>query len=851
MCPIRKVKENKVALTSYYSKLFVTRSVKVVNDYEKWLFKNIILKSEEENSSIKKLIFSNTWDNNFKAPRIYSILAKRFQSFEINDNFYYFDFQNRIKRFGEERVAALEVEGRVVVGAHNKGLIVVTVDNEFILITDSDEIELGNIADLLQIEETKSPIEVAELTVLNKVIPLGVVLSYLLGFENLLRLTKVEVRRHDTGERVKYESDDFAIKFIDETLVFSKRDKVASMIFGGFSKYKDFIKRYGLSTFNKKEIYYNLLDSSGLGLRYIREMDLLNELWIDPITEGILKDMGEPTDLVGLFMRSTELLLTDWSPDESDMLYQRIRGYERFSGFVYQEMVRSIRSYNVQSTAINATVQMHPEAIWREIDKDVSKYLVQESNPLHNLKEKETVTFSGSGGRSAETMTKSSRVYHENDLGVISESSPDNKSVGAITYLTPNPQFNSLRGTVKNVPLDQIQNSSLLSTTALISPCSDTDDPKRLNFIGIQHSAGIWASGYKASPLRTGYEKVIAHRASDLFAYTAKKEGKIISVEEDHITVEYKDGEKKTIELGRRFGMSEGTTVPHQLVSDLKVGNTVIPGDAIAYNENYFEADYFNPKRINWKLGVIAKTAILESTDTLEDSSAISERLAELMSTKVTKVRNIVVKFDQVIRNMVKVGSRVDLTSILCTIEDPITASGHLFDDESIAALKAFGHNTPKAKYTGIVEKIEVFYNGDKADMSESLRDVANTSDKILKRLSLIKGKDKTITGNVDSSLRIEGTPLEMDNMVIKIYITTNVPASVGDKGVFGNQMKTIFGRVISSEIKTESDEVIDAVFGFQSISNRIVNSPISMGTTNTLLKVLSKKAVEIYKGKS
>lgn len=474
--PIRKVKDNKVALTSYYSKLFVTRSDKVVNNYDKWLVKSIVLKSQEEKPIIKKISFSNTWNNNFVAPRIYSVLAKRFQSFEINDNFFFFDYEKRIEKFGKERVEALEVEGRIVAGAHNNGLIVVTTDDDFILITDKDEIELGNIADILQIEETKSPIEIAEITILNKVVPLGVVLGYLMGINVLLKASKVSYRKFTTGERVKLEDDEFVIKFIDETLVFSKRDKVASLLFGGFHKYKDFTKRYGMSVFNKKDIYYNMLESSGLGLRYTREMDLLNDLWVDPITEGILKDMGEPTEFIPLLFRSTELLLTDWSPDESDMRYQRIRGYERFSGFVYQELVRSIRSFNVQSAAIDASVEMHPEVVWREIDKDVSKYLVQESNPLHNLKEKETVTFAGSGGRSAETMTKGSRVYHKNDLGVISEASPDNKSVGAIVYLTPNPQFNSLRGMVKNTELKDIENSSLMSTTALISPCADMDD---------------------------------------------------------------------------------------------------------------------------------------------------------------------------------------------------------------------------------------------------------------------------------------------------------------------------------------------------------------------------------------
>lgn len=476
MCPIRKVKDNKVALTSYYSKLFVTRSDKVVNNYNKWLYKNIILKFEEENSPIKKLIFSNSWDNNIKVPRIYSCIGRHFKSFTCNDKFFFFDYENRHEHFGKERVEALENNGRVVVGSHNNLLIVIDNNNEFILIDNDKETSLGNIVDILNLDESKSPIEVCEMTILNKTLPLGIVLSYLLGFNNVLKLSKVNVKEFTTGDRIKIEDNEFIIKFIDSTLVFDKRDKTAVLLFGGFHKYRDFIKRYSLSTFNKKDIYYTLLSSYEIGLRYIRELDLLNDMWVDPITEGILKDMGEPTQFIPLLFRSLELLLDDWSPDESDMKYQRIRGYERFSGFVYQEIVRAVRSYNVQSAAITANIDIHPEAVWREIDKDVSKYLVQESNPIHNLKEKETVTFAGSGGRSAETMTRRSRVYHKNDLGVISESSPDNKSVGAIAYLTPNAKFNSIRGTTDSIPVNEIENSSLLSTSALISPASDTDD---------------------------------------------------------------------------------------------------------------------------------------------------------------------------------------------------------------------------------------------------------------------------------------------------------------------------------------------------------------------------------------
>ena len=244
----------------------------------------------------------------------------------------------------------------------------------------------------------------------------------------------------------------------------------------------------------------------------------------------------------------------------------------------------------------------------------------------------------------------------------------------------------------------------------------------------------------------------------------------------------------------------------------------------------------------------MVKTAIMECADTLEDSSVISERVAESLSTKTTKVRELVLRFDQTVRNMVKAGQGVESESILCTIEDPVTADNDLFDESSIDTLRLLAAQTPKAKYEGVVEKIEVFYNGDKDDMSPSIRSLADTADRDLARLRKGLGLP-VITGSVDSTLRVGGNPLEMDNIAIRVYITADMPAGVGDKGVFANQMKTIFGRVMSGTNTTESGEPLDAIFGYQSISDRIVLSPEIIGTTNTLLKVLSKHVAKVYRG--
>ena len=70
-------------------------------------------------------------------------------------------------------------------------------------------------------------------------------------------------------------------------------------------------------------------------------------------------------------------------------------------------------------------------------------------------------------------------------------------------------------------------------------------------------------------------------------------------------------------------------------------------------------------------------------------------------------------------------------------------------------------------------------------------------------------------------------------------------------KGVFCNQMKTVFSEVLEEEMVTENGDVIDAVFGQKSVDARLVSSVSIIGTTNTLLKVITQKAIDIYRGKA
>ena len=850
--PLRKVAPGNVAMTSYYSKTFITRSTKKVDDYGEWLRNKIMSKGlNSEDTDITDLHPLNCFDPSFKVPRVYSIIAHGFRSFKSKDYEFIFDYKLAKQKYGEDLFNKVYKTGSVIIGntkEPNQYLIVDKFDIVYTLSGDNIE-PLGRLDSLLNIEVLGAPIDFAQVKVFGKNISVGLILAYKLGLSKLLELLNVKPRVVLAGSRLNLDIDDWMISFADETYIFSRQEKLASMILAGLNVYDKALRKYSVYTFDKKDVYLNLLESVGLSAKFIKEIDLMDKMFVDPITDEILMEMKLPRTFRGLLVKACQMVLTDDHKDPLDPLEMRIRGYERLSGAVYAELVNAIREKNNKLNANIIGINLNPYAVWKRIREDTSLAICDEINPIQDLKEQEAITFSGTGGRSSRSMVKNTRKYHENDIGVVSESTSASGDAGINNYLTANPNFTTLRGTIAKADIENPDISSIVSTSALLFPASDKEDAKRTNFTSVQNSHTIGCPEYKPSMVRTGYEQIIAKRASDLYATIALEDGEVVSRNETGIVIRYKSGETKGIQLGKIFGLAAGLTLPHVVVCNLKTGDKFKKNDVIAYNTGFFEKDLLNPNNIVWKSGIVVKTAVVESVDTLEDASCISMEVANKLTTQTTKVKTIVVSFEQSIKNLVKVNSNVTPESILCIIEDAITSNMNLFDEDSLNTLKVLSSNAPSAKVFGVVDRIEVFYYGDKEDMSDSLRQLVDITDKDLAKRYKSFGRP-AFTGRVSSDYRVEGSPLTMDTAAIKIYITTNVRASTGDKGVFANQLKTIFSEILPEPMVTESGEKVHARFGRKSIAARVVASPDIIGTTNTLLDVIGKRMVKIYKGK-
>lgn len=483
--PIRKIRPNSVGLTSYYGKTFVTVGERKANSSNDWLYRQIESGSMDENNNhITLAAPANVFNNYLDSPYIYASLSSKFKVVKAGDITLNFDYRERNHQVTQEVLDKYEVRNkkgfdRILVGTTDKKEpIFVDKKNIFHVLRKGELTELGTIYDILQIDYSKMPLDFSEVKVFGKSVPVGVFLSYHMGLGKLIKLLGVTPRVVEPRRNKNLKPDEYAITFKDATYIFSRKNRLASLILGGFTQYEKVMKNYNTTDFNHKDVYLNLLASKGLSVIYIREMDLMNQLFVDSITESTLRSMGEPTTLNGLLIRASQMLLTYQHPDSQDMENSMVRGYERFAGAVYRELATAIRTFKSKNISGRSKVEISPYQVWKTIMDDPALKIVEDINPIQNLKEDEVVTYVGEGGRSKEGINKESRAYHITDIGVVSESTVDSTEVGVNAYLSANPKLLNMRGVVNKD--GKVSNSNMVSTSMLLSPGSNHDESKRV-----------------------------------------------------------------------------------------------------------------------------------------------------------------------------------------------------------------------------------------------------------------------------------------------------------------------------------------------------------------------------------
>lgn len=851
--PIRKVKPGAVALTSYHSKMWVQRSPLVAFNYDKWVEKTITAAATNpEKLTITNASYGDAFDNTISAPLMYTAISRYFTSFTVGKYNFMWDVKKNAKFFGDDvmKVANKYVNEQVLCGKGENSFIWMDYQGNLFeapLADRAQAIPIGTIPELIGVDPLKIPVQSADLKIFSKSIPIGIALAFWVGLGNLLKTIGAKYRRVLGREMMHLQPNEFYVQFKNEKLVFDRNDQVTALIMSGWNEYHAFIKHYSVHDFDKKDTFGRFFYETKIEGRYENELTIIRQLWIDPITEGELIRLKEPTDMVMLFISAVKKLTYDKHPDPMDGLLQRDRGYERISGFVFDNMVRSVRGHRNRRFMKDAALDMPPEKVWYDILKDQTTGIAEFSNPIHSLKEQEVVVFRGAGGRSSQSMMADDRKAHRSNVGRDSEATVDSGDVATVLYTTANPNYDSVRGTIRYTDKPNENTSRSFGTSQLLAAAAEYDDPNRRNFVSIQNSRTTNSVGSTPLPVRTGYERVLAYRTDDLYATVSPMPGKVITKTAKVIVVEYEDGTQQEIEIGLRYGEWSGKTMPHEVITDLKLGDTFVKDVPIAWGKNFFTKDVLTGGLI-YKPGILARVILVDDEDTWEDSSAIHANFAKKLVTHRVDKRDIVVESTQEIRNLLPIGTTVENESILCTIYNPTEGSADVFSQDSLDSLKDFKANSPQAKANGVIEDIETFYTGQIEDMSETIQDIVEASNARTYKLNKAL-KKPALDGRVDVGTRFSGTVMNLDMVLARVRILTSEDMDIGSKIVIAHQMKSVVGRKIVTRLETEAGEPIDVKFSNTSFSNRIVDSGNQLGTTGVLCVAATKAVIAAYRG--
>lgn len=813
---ISKIEYNRVKITTYNGTQFITKAHYKKNDRGYWLM-NRIARLE----GISNLIINRVKAENTKLPRDYACISRYVLSFKYGD--YEFNFNKPV--VDKDKISVGKYKDKPMYMDFNDNII-------------SEGKTLGTIPSILELDIKNEPIEYAIMGIKGANTPVVIVLCYYYGLVNLMKTLKVE---YSLEEKHRYEEGYFSVKFQDTVLVVKRDYGVADMILGGLEDIEKYTNLVKFDTMKSKNSLVVLLSKMEFRPTQITELKMLEDTFVDPITASLCKELGYPTTFKGLLIKAIELLLDDNYINQSNMANMRLLGYERIAGMVYNQLQSAIKTYETKSQYTKATININPFDVFRKITEDNTTVLIDDLNPIAAMKQTEDVSLLGMFGFGKDSLAQGSRVFDESEVGIISEATKDSSDVGITAYLTASPNITNTRGITEEFDSKKDGHAKLFSTSALLAPFSMNDGPQRLNFISIMNAHIIPISNMRVPYVRTGYEAIIPIRCNDKYVTTAEEDGKITKLTDKELEITYNSGKSKTYKI-KDFTTKEENDAcyTHRIVPNVKLGDKVGKDDTLLYSTSFFEPDIFNPKRVIYKQGDILTVALTEDLDTFEDSATISSSVYKRLQTEITKAVSRVVEKTDVITNLVKPNQEVEPTTVLFTAIDADVAGGRKLDEKTIEILKTLKSISPKAKIKGVIDKIEVRYNCDINTMSDSLKKIAIDSDKVL--------KEKTgYTGKVDMGYSIKGKSLLNDQVEIKFYIRAGVDMSSGDKAIMGNQLKFTVGDVYYNTLNAEDGTPIDATFSYRSISARIVNSPILLGTTGMVLEQLTKKACEMY----
>lgn len=439
--------------------------------------------------------------------------------------------------------------------------------------------------------------------------------------------------------------------------------------------------------------------------------------------------------------------------------------------------------------------------------------------------------------------------------------------VGIVRQLTYDPKITNIYGFIDPSNDKGNGSTSQYDVSELLNPSTTIHaDSPRISMQSVQQKHIVSVLGQTPPMIGSGLEKTVPYMISDEFAFKAKEDGVVESIDTKNkvAIIKYKSGKQDLIDLDvvETNNSNGGFYVSQEFELLYKEGEKFTKGAILAKNPNFFNGDGKKDDVI-YCLGRITKTAIASGDYTLEDSSIITDEVSEGMATKVTMRKVKVLDKNSTVSFVAKEGQEIKTG-------DPLLIFENSFNDESMndilgkignefaENIAEMSKNELKSKYTGKLVKINIYYSNEINEYSESLQQIIK---KYINEKKSRKAVIEKIKGNGYDSLnapiinkqeedKIKGDDL-VDGIMFEFFIEYYQELGIGDKIIYGTALKTIVSKVLEKGEEPYSDyrpdEPVEAVLSPLSINSRMTLDILIDGYASKALIELKRQIKDIY----
>lgn len=699
--------------------------------------------------------------------------------------------------------------------------------------------------------------------------PLFPVVASQVGITSILNRYKVEY--HLSAKQEKRNPEYIEVKFKDCFLYFKDEMKNALLLNAIYGMNPE---EFNFNDFDMDvpytKYFMNLLgDSIGIHTRNTLRINL--SVMIDPITRDILRDLHLPTDIIDVLLYANTLLVGNQYKPLNDMTNWRIRSNEIVADVLYGILAGAYVSYakhKINGRPIN--LQVPKGALISKLQMEPN---INDKSTLNPIIEAEQIAqMSAKGYRGVNinsAFTLEMRAYSDSMQGIVSgNSTPFSGQAGITRAITYDPLITSVRGYIPEKDKDQELNAAnILSPTELLSSftAAGADSPRQaMQVAQTGHTLPVLHSSKQL--IGSGMNKTLAYIISDDFCFKAKKPGIVEKIDsKNNIAIlKYNDGAYDAIDLDDKLNKNSGMGFYiHQLFKIVYAeGEHFDEGDVIAYNPSYFTG---KGKNVDYQPGALAKIAIASGDFSFEDSTIISETLSQKCSSKVNMLKQAVLGKNATIYNIVKKGDTVktgeNLIEFTSSFDDPDTAEflAKLQSSMSSEQINEIVHESIKAKYTGEITKVDIFYNCPFEQLSPSLQKlIRNYQGMLSSRANAVKGiphNNVHIPPLEQTDAKKIGKESFPDDggVIINIYIEYIDELGMGDKITYNTALKGVVSKVLSKDEAPLCDyrpeEPIEAILTPTGIISRMTTDIYSFIYSTKVLVECGKQIREIWNG--